>query len=251
MKCPFFNRLDSLAVVPLLFGVACTTSPRRSIPEAWNNRVAYYAFDATPVGQEKLSLTDFSDKANIIVLFEGNIFELADPEHYGKDDAYILSISDGPYTRYEQIIADIHTLQARGILVLMNVDDTQSWQTEIPFTDYAGEEKTYEEYAALVYEMAQNVPFDGIALDVEHFSGPANQNFINLVREFGNISAPNRSIQTAPFTPLPFIPARQLATQSEKTPKPPLILILWRIWATSRTTRPASTNMPMSSEPEK
>lgn len=190
MKCPFFNRLDSLAVVPLLFGVACTTSPRRSIPEAWNNRVAYYAFDATPVGQEKLSLTDFSDKANIIVVFEGNIFELADPEHYGKDDAYILSIADGPYTRYEQIIDDIHTLQARGILVLMNVDDTQSWQTEIPFTDYAGEGKTCEEYAALVYEMAQKVPFDGIALDVEHFSGPANQNFINLVREFGKYFGP-------------------------------------------------------------
>ncbi|MBN2684951.1 MAG: hypothetical protein JXR40_06700 [Pontiellaceae bacterium] len=108
----FGSRLASLAaVVLLLFSAACTT-PKRSIPEPWNNRVTYYAFDATPKDQEKLSLTDFTDKANIVVVFEGSIFELADPEHYGKDDAYILSITDGPYSRYEQIIDDIHALQS-------------------------------------------------------------------------------------------------------------------------------------------
>lgn len=202
MKLVLRIYLASLCITLLLFVAACTSSPKRSIPEAWNNRVAYYAFDATPVGQKKLSLTDFSDKANIVVVFEGTIFELADPEHYGKDDAYILSITDGPYNRYEQIIDDIHTLQERGVLVLMNVDDAQSWKTETPFTDFAGEEKTCQEYAALVYEMARKVPFDGIALDVEHFSAPANQNFINLVREFGKYFGPqsinpNSTVYTA------------------------------------------------------
>ena len=173
-----------------------------SIPTNPNNKVAYYAFDATPVGQGKLRLTDFTDNANIVVVFEGSIFELGDPAHYGSSSSYILNINGGPYTTYQQIINDIRTLRARGVKVLMNVDDAPSWQTTTPFTDYAGIGRTYSEYAALIYQMAQAVPFDGIALDVEHFSGAANQNFISLVRELGRYfgprsSNPNDSIYTA------------------------------------------------------
>ncbi|MBN2685565.1 MAG: hypothetical protein JXR40_09825, partial [Pontiellaceae bacterium] len=102
-----------------------------------------------------------------------------------------LKALDSNYYQWKRLMrADEVSNKDRGILVLMNVDDAQSWQTETPFTDYAGEGKTYAEYAALIYEMAQKVPFDGIALDVEHFNGPANQNFINLVREFGKYFGP-------------------------------------------------------------
>src|SRR5262245_4220746 len=94
-----------------------------SIPTNPNNKVAYYAFDATPVGQGKLRLTDFTDNANIVVVFEGSIFELGDPAHYGSSSSYILNINGGPYTTYQQIINDIRTLRARGVKVLMNVDD--------------------------------------------------------------------------------------------------------------------------------
>jgi hypothetical protein len=173
-----------------------------AIPQNPNNKVAYYAFDATPVGQGKLSLTDFTNAANIVVVFEGSIFELGDPTHYGNSSSYILNIPGGPYKTYQQIINDIHTLRSRGVHVIMNVDDAPSWQTTTPFTDYQGVKKTYTEYAALVNQMAKAVPFDGIALDVEHFSGAANQNYINLIREFGKYfgpesSNPNNTLYTA------------------------------------------------------
>jgi len=173
-----------------------------TIPVNPNNKVAYYAFDATTVGQAKLRLTDFTNDANIVVVFEGSIFELGDPTHYGNSSSYILNINGGPYKTYQQIINDIHTLRSRGVNVLMNLDDAQSWQTTTPFTDYKGVRRTYTEYAALVNQMAKAVPFDGIALDVEHFSGAANQNFINLVREIGKYfgplsSNPNNTIYAA------------------------------------------------------
>ena len=174
----------------------------KAVPANPNNLVAYYAFDATPSGQGKLRLTDFTDNANIVVLFEGSIFELGDSVHYGSSSSYILNINGGPYKYYKQIINDVHALQARGIKVLMNVDDAASWQTTTPFTDYTGAGKTYTQYAALINQMAQAVPFDGIALDVEHFSGSANTNFTNLVREFGKYfgplsSNPSNTIYTA------------------------------------------------------
>lgn len=170
-----------------------TESRLKAIPVNPNNKVAYYAFDATPVGQGKLRLTDFTDNANIIVLFEGSIFELGDSVHYGSSSSYILNINGGPYKYYKQIIDDVRTLRARGIKVLMNVDDAASWQTTTPFTDYTGAGKNYQQYAALISQMAAAVPFDGIALDVEHFTGNANSNFTNLVREFGKYFGPKSS----------------------------------------------------------
>jgi hypothetical protein len=178
-------------LIPLNNTTTSTTTNRlKAVPVNPSNKVAYYAFDATPVNQSKLSLIDFTDNANIVVVFEGTIFELGDTAHYGSSSSYMLTINGGPYKYFKQIIDDIHTLRARGVKVLMNVDDASSWQTTTPFTDYTGTGKTYTEYASLVNQMAQNVPFDGIALDVEHFSGSANTNFTNLVREFGKYFGP-------------------------------------------------------------
>jgi hypothetical protein len=156
-----------------------------------NSMVAYYAFDATPVGQGKLSLLDFTDKANIVVVFEGNLWEIADTVTYGNKYSYILTINGGPYRYYKQIIDDIHILQSRGIKVLMNVDDAESWQTTSPFADNTN--VTYKQFASSIASWCAKVPFDGIALDVEHFSGSANSNFVNLVRELGKYFGPQSS----------------------------------------------------------
>ncbi len=200
MRKQFFLTLKMLVALTMLAATTgiltnsyAKTELRPSLFPNPNNLVAYYAFDATPVEQGKLRLTDFTNNANVVVVFEGTIFELGDPTHYGSSASYILNIQGGPYTTYQQIIDDIRALRARGVKVLMNVDDAPAWQTTTPFTDYTGAPKNYLEYAALVNQMAQNVPFDGIALDVEHFTGPANQNFINLVREFGKYFGPRSS----------------------------------------------------------
>jgi len=129
--------------------------------------------------------------------------------HYGSSSSYILTINGGPYRSYRQIIDDIHTLQARGIKVLMNVDDAASWQTTTPFTDYTGDGKTYTEYAALVNSMAQAVPFNGIALDVEHFSGSANQILLTWSGNLVIILVRYHLIQTTLSTLRQFIPGQQ------------------------------------------
>ncbi len=88
---------------------------------AGQNKVAYYAFDVTPAGQGILPLTTFTDNANIVVVFEGTLWELADTVHYNSgwmQNAY--------YHSKRQILADIQTLRSRGIKVLMNVDDAAS-----------------------------------------------------------------------------------------------------------------------------
>ena len=58
-----------------------------ALPVAPDNKIAYYAFDATPTGNPvvNLPLTDFANTANEVVLFEGTAWELADSVHYGSD----------------------------------------------------------------------------------------------------------------------------------------------------------------------
>jgi hypothetical protein len=163
-------------------------------------KVAYFAFDATPVEQERKSLINFTDNANVVVVFEGKLWELADSAHYGNSNSYILKSNGGVYQYYRQIIDDIHTLQARGIKVLMNVDDNESWLSKTPFGEYSS--INYMQFADSVARWCAMVPFDGIALDVEHFSGPVNSYYINLIREFGKYfgprsSDPNGTIYTA------------------------------------------------------
>ena len=159
------------------------------LPAPGNNKVAYYAFDATPVSQGKLRLTDFTDNANIIVLFEGTIFELCDSVHYGSSSSYILTINGGPYKYYRQILDDIKILQSRGIKVLMNVDDTKFWSTDTPFATYDGRKLNYQQYALFIDSCITAVGLDGISLDIEH-GATDNIYYRNLIKELGKYVGP-------------------------------------------------------------
>src|ERR1700753_278223 len=110
-----------------------------TIPANPNNKIAYYAFDATPTGSPvvNLPLTNFANSANEVVLFEGTAWEMADSVHYGSSSSYILTVNPH-YHSYASIIADVRTLQSRGVKVLMNVDDATSWNTTTPFTTWNG-----------------------------------------------------------------------------------------------------------------
>ncbi len=162
---------------------------RAGLPGAGRNKVAYYAFDATPVNQGKLRLTDFTKNANIIVLFEGTIFELCDSVHYGGPSSYILTINGGPYKYYKQILDDIKTLRARGIKVLMNVDDTKQWSTAVPFTTYDGRALNYQQHALFIDSCITAVGLDGISLDIEH-GATDNTYYRDLIRELGKYVGP-------------------------------------------------------------
>ncbi len=167
----------------------------KSLPAYNDNRVAYYAFDATPVDQGKLRLTDFTDNANIIVVFEGTLWELADSAHYGSSSAYILNINGGPYSYYGQILNDIQTLRQRGVKVLMNVDDAASWSTSTPFTTWNGIPYNYQQFASFVYNCVISAGFDGISLDVEH-GATDNSYYRNLITELGSYFGPLSSNPT-------------------------------------------------------
>jgi len=170
-----------------------------ALPVAPNNKIAYYAFDATPTGNPvvNLPLTNFANSANEVVLFEGTAWEMADSVHYGSSSAYILTVNPH-YHSYASIIADVRVLQARGVKVLMNVDDATSWNTTTPFTTWNGTGLTYTQFAAFVKAcIIDSLHFDGIALDVEHLgSTPANTNYTNLVKAFGSYFGPLSSNST-------------------------------------------------------
>src|SRR5438445_4760909 len=108
---------------PSLQNDATQTRAVTALPVAPNNKVAYYAFDATPTGTPvvNLPLTNFANAANIVVLFEGSAWEMADSVHYGSSSSYILTVNPH-YHSYASIISDVRVLQARGVKVLMNVD---------------------------------------------------------------------------------------------------------------------------------
>lgn len=170
-----------------------------AIPSNPNNKIAYYAFDATPTGNPvvNLPLTNFANSANEVVLFEGTAWEMADSTHYGSSSSYILTVNPH-YHSYASIIADVRTLQARGVKVLMNVDDATSWNTTTPFTTWNGTGLTYTQFAAFVKAcIIDSLHFDGIALDVEHLgSTPANTNYTNLIKAFGSYFGPKSTNST-------------------------------------------------------
>lgn len=151
-------------------------------------KVAYYAYDATP---NLLPLTNFANEANVVVLFEGTPYEIADSTHYGSSSSYILTVNPN-YHSYKSIMDHVHVLQARGVKVLYNIDDANSWNTTTPYTTYNGTGLTYTQFAAFVKRMViDSLHLDGIALDVEHMgSTAANTNFKNLVKEFGKYFGP-------------------------------------------------------------
>jgi len=171
-----------------------------AIPSNPNNKIAYYAFDATPTGNPvvNLPLTDFANSANEVVLFEGSAWEMADSTHYGSSSSYILTVNPH-YHSYASIIADVRTLQARGVKVLMNVDDATSWNTTTPFTTWNGTGLTYTQFAAFVKAcIIDSLHFDGIALDVEHLgSTAANTNYTNLIKAFGAYFGPKSANSTS------------------------------------------------------
>jgi hypothetical protein len=171
-----------------------------AIPANPDNKIAYYAFDATPTGNPvvNLPLTSFANSANEVVLFEGTAWEMADSTHYGSSSSYILTVNPH-YTSYAAIIADVRTLQSRGVKVLMNVDDATSWNTTTPFTTWNDTGLTYTQFAAFVNAcVIDSLHFDGIALDVEHLgSTAANTNYTNLIKAFGSYFGPKSSNSTS------------------------------------------------------
>jgi hypothetical protein len=170
-----------------------------AIPSPPNHKIAYYAFDATPTGSPvvNLPLTNFANAANEVVLFEGSPYEMADSVHYGSSSSYILTVNPH-YTSYKAILNDVRTLQARGVKVLWNIDDNNTWNTTTPFTTYNGTKLNYHQFAAFVKAcVVDSLHMDGIALDVEHMgSTAANTNFTNLVKEFGLYFGPLSSNPT-------------------------------------------------------
>jgi hypothetical protein len=170
-----------------------------ALPANPNNKIAYYAFDATPTGSPvvNLPMTNFANSANEVVMFEGTAWEMADSVHYGSSSSYILTVNPH-YTSYASIIADVRTLQARGVKVLMNVDDATAWNTTTPFTTYNGTGLTYTQFAAFVNAcVIDSLHLDGIALDVEHLgSTAANTNYTNLLKALGAYFGPKSSNST-------------------------------------------------------
>jgi len=129
-------------------------------------------------------------------VFEGTLWELADTVHYNSgwmQNAY--------YHSKRQILADIQTLRARGVKVLMNVDDAASWSTATPFTTYNGTAYNATQFASFINTCVNTVGFDGISLDVEH-GATANTNYRNLIAALGAYfgplsSSPNDKMYTA------------------------------------------------------
>lgn len=157
-------------------------------------KVAYYAYDATP---NLLPLTNFANEANVVVLFEGTPWEIADSAHYGSSSSYILTVNPN-YHSYKSIMNHVRILQARGVKVLYNIDDANSWNTTTPFTTWNGTGLSYTQFASFVKTIiVDSLHLDGIALDVEHMgSTAANTNFKNLCKEFGKYFGPLSSNPT-------------------------------------------------------
>ena len=161
-----------------------TAANSAGLPAAGFNKVAYYAFDATPDGQSVLPLTTFAVNANIVVVFEGTLWELADSVHYNTG-----AMRNKAYSSKKQILDDIRTLRNKGVFVLMNVDDAPSWSTPTPFTTWNKKTLDYRQFAAFVDSCVTVAGFDGISLDVEH-KAVDNADYRNLIREFGKYFGP-------------------------------------------------------------
>lgn len=153
------------------------------LPAPGSNKVAYYVFDSH--GPDRYPLTTFTDAANIVVVFEGTLWELADSTHYAT--TWMRNVN---YHSHAEVLRDIRTLQARGVKVLMNVDDAASWSTSTPFTTYDGKKLTAQEFAAFIKACAiDSVHIDGISLDIEH-GATGNAAYIALLKEIGKYFGP-------------------------------------------------------------
>ncbi len=156
------------------------------LPSPGNNKVAYYVFDSG--GPDHYPLTTFTDKANIVVLFEGTLWELADSVHYST--GWMRNVN---YHYYSEIFRDIRILQSRGVKVLMNVDDKPSWDSAAVFTTYDGTKYNYKQFAEFIKSCAiDSLHLDGISLDIEHRAA-GNDNYKRLLKEIGKYFGPMSS----------------------------------------------------------
>lgn len=156
---------------------------KANLPDAENNKVAYYVFDSG--GPDHYPLTTFTNEANIVVIFEGTLWELADSVHYST--GWMRNVN---YHYYSEIVRDIRILQNRGVKVLMNVDDAASWSTSTPFTTYDGTELNYQQFTEFIKSCAiDSLHLDGISLDIEH-RAEANNNYKSLLKEIGKYFGP-------------------------------------------------------------
>ena len=97
------------------------------------------------------------------------------------------------YHYYSEIIRDIRILQARGVKVLMNVDDRPPWSTSTPFTTWDSVDLDYKQFAEFIKACAiDSLQLDGICLDIEH-RAEGNDNYRTLIKEIGKYFGPQSS----------------------------------------------------------
>ena len=179
-------------VAALLFSITSPSSAgqqsQSGLPPAGDSKVAYYPFDSG--GPDHYPLSTFTDKANIVVIFEGTLWELADSTDYHTG---WMTTTNRNYHYYSQIIRDIRTMQARGVKVLMNVDDAPTWSTPTPFTTYDEKQLDAAQFAEFIKACAiDSLHLDGISLDIEH-RATGNADYINLLEEIGKYFGPRSS----------------------------------------------------------
>lgn len=181
-------------IVMLLLTSTCPASQQSesALPSSGDNKVAYYVFDSG--GPDHYPLTTFSDQANLVVIFEGTLWELADSTHYHTGWMTTTNVN---YHYYSQIIKDIRKLQERGVKVLMNVDDAPSWSTSTPFTAYDGKKLDSQQFAQFIKACAiDSLHLDGISLDIEH-RATGNADYIQLLKEIGTYFGPMSADSTS------------------------------------------------------
>ncbi len=184
-------RKNSPQISAAIFFLIILASPliqniKAEIPSAGNNKVAYYVYDSG--GPDHYPLTSFTDEANVVVLFEGKLWELADSVHY--ETGWMRNVN---YHYYSEIIRDVRILQSKGVKVLINVDDAASWSTATPFTTYDGIAYDYKQFAAFIKACAiDSLHLDGISLDIEH-GASWNEPYKNLLMELGKYFGPKSS----------------------------------------------------------
>jgi hypothetical protein len=179
----FYEKFIGVTVLLFTLIISFTQWTNAEIQSIGNNKVAYYVFDSG--GPDHYPLSTFTDEANIVVLFEGKLWEFADSVHYST--GWMRNIN---YHYYSEILRDVRILQARGVKVLMNVDDAASWSTITPFTTYDGKNYNYQKFAEFIKTCAiDSLHLDGISLDIEHGAN-WNSNYIGLLKEIGKYFGP-------------------------------------------------------------
>lgn len=118
--------------------------------------IAYYITDGRNPG---FKLKDMPDSVDMVVLFGLKYWSLRDTTQLPAGTGMMANFSS-----YQDLYTQIRQLQARGIKVLQNIDDEQSWQTNTP-GGFASANAFGDTLKALLID---RMKLDGISLDVEH-----------------------------------------------------------------------------------